>query len=160
MIIEVLKEWLGESAIKKFSFESERDDQITLCIGDNLFCFIEPTVSDISASIFIYIPLIRLPDHTENRVRLLEQCLIKNSFNLETGVATIGVDTRSDYIFLGHQTEFELYDKNTFNAILEDVIENGLTLKINLAELSQSISLDESESESQSQASIDTYIKP
>ena len=156
MVLETLKDWIGKSVIDELSFESEKENQIVLCIGDNQYCFIEPNESDALVHIFIYVPILRLPDNTEEKSHVLSECLNKNSFSMETGVATIGLDKRNNYIFLGHHTAFDLYDENIFNACLADIIENGKKLITTLNAINKPIVTDTLKPESIS----GMYIKP
>lgn len=142
MTLKIIKDWIGGSEAEKFITSSEDGLRISLRIDDCLYCYIELGSLDNLPILFIYIPLIILPDSSKDRSQLMRELLSKNSFNLETGIASIGLDPRNDYIFLGHQMEFPLYDEDTFHNYLSDIIENGRVLNHFLRDLSPPIKPD------------------
>ena len=102
------------------------DGHCTLSFGDGMQCMVE--LADDSDIVFMYVPLLRLPDDMAQQVLLLKFALELNLFGLQTGAAAIAYDARTEHILLTFSARLDLLDADLFGSALGDVLDVSLLL--------------------------------
>lgn len=136
-----VSEWLAQLGKERdFTFFLEDDGHCIIPCADNLNCIVEvPDEDDVSA-VFIYIPLIQLPEQPKVQLSMLHKALTMNQFGLLTGGCHVGLDTRSNFIVLSFSSIIEALDETLFKYILSDM----LKIAPNLRQRLQAIATPES----------------
>jgi hypothetical protein len=113
------------------------DGHCTLAFGDGLQCMVE--LADDSDLVFMYVPLLRLPDDMAQQVLLLKFALELNLFGLQTAAALIAYDARTDHILLTFSARLDLLDADLFGSALGDVLDVALLLHEKITAFEQSM---------------------
>lgn len=102
------------------------DGHCLIAFGENLQCMVEvPAGSEL---LFLYVPLVRLPESEADQLRLLKSALHLNMFGIQTGGGTLGYDERTGYLVLTFSARLEMLDEDLFGKVLGDLLDVALQL--------------------------------
>ncbi len=101
----------------------EEDGHCIIPIADNSGCVIEVPANAEVPCVFIYLPLVNLPENSDAQLTLARAALQLNLFGLLTGGCQIALDERSDYLVLSFSAMINAIDYLEFKHILNDMFE-------------------------------------
>lgn len=115
--------WLEQIGKERnFPLSLEEDGHCIIPCEDNLNCIIEvPDTGDIGA-IFIYLPLVSVPEQSTLQLATINKAMQINLFGLLTGGCHLGIDTRTNFIVLSFSSTIEALDETIFKLILSDML--------------------------------------
>jgi len=120
----------------------EEDGHCIIPCVDNLNCIIEvPSTLEVSA-VFIYLPLVLLPQQPDARLMISSKALRMNLFGLLTGGCHIALDTRSGHIVLSFSALIEALTETSFKHVLDDMLRLAPSLRTQLQDQADCTSLD------------------
>ena len=113
------------------------DGHCSLQCGDELQCIIEVPADDETQAVFLYIPLLSLPENDAAQLALTKAALELNMFGLETGGSQISLDNRTQHLVLSFAAQVEMLDEELFRQSLGDFLDMGVSLHAKFLELSE-----------------------
>jgi len=134
----LVSEWLAQAGkVAGHDLSLGEDGHCTLNFGDAMECIVE--VADGSELVFIYVPLIHLPEDVSQQAMLLKFVMELNLFGLQTGGAVLAYDERTDFILLTFSARLELLDAEIFGRALGDVLDVAVMLNTKIIDFEQSL---------------------
>jgi len=101
------------------------DGHCTIFFGQDSHCIVEvPGEKDVSV-VFVYIPMLRLPDDPAAQNSLLRAALEINLFGIGTGGGHVSLDSRSESIVLSFSADLKMMDEDLFKQVLGDLLDVG-----------------------------------
>lgn len=103
------------------SLELAQDGHCVIPFSQGLQCIVEvPQTSDLAA-IFIYVPLMPLPEDPAAQLDLLRQTLQINLFGILTGGCHLGFDRRTNNIVLSFSAAIDSLDEALLGGAISDI---------------------------------------
>ncbi|MET3105719.1 hypothetical protein AAKU67_000308 [Oxalobacteraceae bacterium GrIS 2.11] len=99
---------------------------------NELNCIVEVPANTQHQAVYIYLPLVVLPEQSESRYELLTKALQTNLFGLLTGGCHIALDERSNCIVLSFCSLIDGLDEIVFKHLLNDMLELAPALRTHL----------------------------
>ncbi len=101
------------------------DGHCTIFFSQDSHCIVEvPGEKDVSV-VFVYIPMLRLPDNPAAQNSLLRAALEINLFGIGTGGGHVSLDSRSESIVLSFSADLKMMDEDLFKQVLGDLLDVG-----------------------------------
>lgn len=124
------------------------DGHCTIFFGEDSHCIVEvPGKSDASV-LFIYIPMLRLPDDQASQNALLRAALELNLFGIGTGGGHVSLDSRSESIVLSFSADLNMMDEDLFKQVLGDLMDVGTEIVSRLRDVAGDHRISEAGAES------------
>lgn len=116
--------WLEEPGKERnLPLVLEQDGHCTIPCAVDLNCIIEVPGDMEPGAVFIYLPLMQLPEQTTAQITLINKAMQMNLFGLLTGGAHLGLDTRTNCIVLSFSSPVDALDATLFKHVLNDMLE-------------------------------------
>jgi len=133
---KMVSKWLesiGQS--KGLPLALGEDGHCTIHYGDGNECLIEVPKKDEIAPVFIYSPMLELPEQESAQLAILKATLEMNMFGLRTGSCQLSFDQRTNQVVLTFACDLETLDEEAFSQILGDFLDIASELHIKFREL-------------------------
>jgi hypothetical protein len=152
----VVSQWLEQLGKERdISLLLEQDGHCIISCEDGLNCVVEVPEHLGVPAVFIYLPLIFLPNNSSEQLFLTAAALEMNLFGLLTGGCQIALDTRSNYIVLSYSTKIDTINGEVFRHILNSMLEMAPRLRERLQDINTTSSLN-----SMNQGRQDRFMPP
>ena len=102
------------------------DGHCILFCGDDLRCTVEVPDGEETETVYVYMPMMRLPDDESAQLKLAKGALEINMFGLATGGSNLSLDSRSQSIVLTFAAGLEILEEDVFKQMLSDFLDIGV----------------------------------
>jgi hypothetical protein len=131
-----VSEWLAQAGkVAGHDLALGAEGHCTIGFADGMQCMVE--VAQDSELVFMYVPLMRLPEEAEQQALLLKFVLELNLFGLQTAGAVLAYDQRTDHVLLTFSARIDQLDAVMFGRALGDMLDVAVMLNDNLAQFEQ-----------------------
>jgi hypothetical protein len=132
----VISQWLESIGRERgTSLQLEEDGHCVVPGSDGFGCIVEVPDNLDTPSVFLYCPLVQLPDNTHAQLSLISAALTMNLFGLLTGGCHLALDSRSNHLVLSFSSTIETIDDDVFQHILYEMEELSSNLRQRLEDI-------------------------
>ena len=135
---KIVSEWLSQAGKSVgHALSLGEDGHCTIAFANEMQCMVE--VADDSDVVFMYVPLLHLPEDTDQQVHLLKFALELNLFGLQTGGAVVSYDQRTDHLILTFSARIDLLDAQILGRALGDIMDVAVLLNDKMVAFEQTL---------------------
>lgn len=132
----VISHWLEKiGSERRISLQLEEDGHCVIPSEDGFGCVVEVPENLATPAVFLYCPLVLLPDNSQAQLTLISAALTMNLFGLLTGGCHLALDSRSNHLVLSFSAVIETMDESYFQGVLNDMEELASNLRQRLKEI-------------------------
>jgi len=97
-------------------------------VNGDLLCIVEVPDNDEAAAVFIYLPLLELPQQSAAQFELISKALELNLFGILTAGCHVALDPRSKHIVISFSSPVQMLDAAIFRQVIDTMIALAPTL--------------------------------
>lgn len=138
---QIVSNWLENIGQERgVSLRLGEDGHCVIPCKEDWSCVIEVPASPEVPAVFIYLPIIQLPEDPVSQNSYLRTALEMNSFGLLTGGSHIALDDYSNYVILSFSALVGAIDENDFKHVFNDLLELAVPFRERFQNLAQGTS--------------------